>query len=135
MLTEQVNATKSDHSTGLWDSLRRLLASFAEILHTRLAIISTELEEAGWRVGQLLLYGLASIFFLGLGLLMATFFVIKASPETYQLYVLGGFAIFYLGISAIAALMIRYLLKSRPRLFSTTLSELRKDRRHLDTRS
>lgn len=127
--------TTPGRPTGLLASLQRLLVSFAEILHTRVEILSTEVEEAGWVVRQLLFYILVSFFFLGLGLLTATLFVVKASPEIYQLYVLGGFALLYLGIAAIAALVLRYKLQNRPRLFSTTLAELDKDRNHLGTRS
>jgi uncharacterized membrane protein YqjE len=40
-----------------------------------------------------------------------------------------------LGIGAITALVLRHKLQTRPRLFSTTLAELDKDRNHLVTRS
>ena len=50
--------------------MQRLLATFTEILHTRIEILSTELEEEGERVRQLFMYGLVSLFFLGLGLLL-----------------------------------------------------------------
>ena len=123
-----------DRPTGILASLQRLLGSFAEILHTRVDILSLELEEAGWLIGQLVFYVLISAFFLGLGLLLLTLFIVKASPETYQLYVLGGFAILYLSISVIAVLLVRHKLKTRPRLFSTTLSELDKDRKRLGGR-
>jgi uncharacterized membrane protein YqjE len=117
-----------DRPNGLFGSLRRLLGTFTEILHIRLEIISTELEEGGWRVRQLILYDLMSLLFLGLGLLMLTLFVVKAFSEVYLLYLLGGFAILYLGIGAAIALSVRQRLKARPRLFATTLSELGKDR-------
>jgi uncharacterized membrane protein YqjE len=126
---------RSGPATGLLASLQRLMGSFAEILHTRVEIISIELEEEGWRVRQLILYGLISFLFLGLGLLMVTLFVVKAFSENYQLYVLGGFAVLYLGIGAIAALAVRHKLRTRPRLFSTTLSELDKDRNSLRSSS
>ena len=137
MAMDDVDATETtpDRATGLLASLQRLLGTFAEILHTRVEILSTEVEEAGWIIRQFLFYLLVSVFFLGLGLLTATLFVVKASPEIYQLYVLGGFALLYLGIGAITALVLRHKLQTRPRLFSTTLAELDKDRKHLGTRS
>ena len=123
-----------ERPTGILASLQRLLGSFAEILHTRVDILSLELEEAGWLIGQLIFYILISVFFLGLGLLVLTLFIVKASPEIYQLYVLGGFAILYLSISVIAVLLVRRMLKTKPRLFATTLSELDKDRKRLGGR-
>lgn len=122
-------------ATGLLAALQRLLATFANILHTRIEILSTELEEEGERIRQLFMYGLVSLFFLGLGLLLATVFVVVAFWETHRLYVLAGFTVFYLGIGVIAALVARHKIKTRPRLFSATLSELGKDRERLTSRS
>ncbi len=122
-------------ATGLLATLQRLLATFTEILHTRVEILSTELEEEGGRVRQLFLYGLVSLFFLGLGMVLVTVFVVMAFWETHRLYVLAGFAVLYLGVGVITALVARHKIKTRPRLFSTTLAELRKDRERLTSRS
>ncbi|MDA3869340.1 MAG: phage holin family protein [Gammaproteobacteria bacterium] len=122
-------------TTGLLASLQQMLGSFTEILYTRLEILSTEVEEAGMLVGQLVVYVMVSVLFLALGLLLLTAFIIKASPEAYQLYVLGGFAIFYLLLAAVIAQRLMHKLRTRSRLFSTTLSELDKDRIRLSSRS
>lgn len=126
---------RADQATGLLASLQRLLGSFTEILHTRVEILSTEVEEARLIIGQLIVYVLVLVFFSALGLLLLTTFIIKASPETYQLYVLAGFAMFYLLLAVIFARLLIRKLRTRPRLFSTTLSELEKDRHHLGPRS
>lgn len=117
--------------TGLLVSLRQLLATSSRILHTRIEILSTELEEERVRVGELLLYGLMTLFFFGLGLLLATLFVIVVFWDTHRLAVLAGFAVFYLAIGAGTALAVRHKLRTRPRMFATTLSELGKDRERL----
>lgn len=130
-----VTETTPGRANGLLASLQNLLGTFADILHTRVEIISTELEEEGWRVRQLILYMLTSVLFLGLGLLILTLFIVKTFSDANQLYVLGGFALIYLGIGTIIALMVRHKLETRPRLFSTTLSELDKDRENLGSRS
>jgi uncharacterized membrane protein YqjE len=49
--------------------------------------------------------------------------------------VLAGFSVFYLGIGTLAALVVRHKLRTRPRLFSATLSELGKDRERLTSQS
>lgn len=117
--------------TGLLVSLRQLLATSARVMHTRVEILSTELEEEGVRVGELLLYGLMTMFFLGLGLLMVTLFVILVFWDTHRLVVLACFAVFYLAIGAGIALVVRHKLRTRPRMFAATLSELGKDRDRL----
>jgi uncharacterized membrane protein YqjE len=131
---DSVEATP-ERATGLLASLQRLLGSFTEILHTRVDILSVETEEAVWLVGQLFVYVLVSAFFLALGLLLLTVFIIKASPETWQLYVLAGFGLLYLLLAVVFAWLVMHKLRTRSRLFSTTLSELEKDRNRLGTRS
>ena len=125
----------STRASGLLASLRRLSATLAEILHTRVEILSTELEEEGVRVRELFIYEMVSLFFLGLGVLLATLLVVLAFWETHRLSVLAGFAVFYLAIGVGTALVVRHKLKTRPRLFSATLSELGKDRERLVSRS
>ncbi len=120
---------------GLFASLRRLTATFVEILRTRGELLSTELEEEAVRLRELFLYSAAALFFLGFGLLLSTLFIIAIFWETAGLYVLGGFAFFYLAGGVITALTIRHKLKTRPPLFSATLAELGKDHDRLSSHS
>ena len=132
---DTVEQSTPNRTTGLLASLRQLLATSAEVLRTRVAILSTELEEEGIRVRELILFEQMSLFFLGLGLLLATLCVVLAFWETHRLLVLAAFAAFYLAIGTGIALVIRHKLKTRPRLFSTTMTELGKDHERLVSRS
>lgn len=125
---------ESGRATGLLASLRRLLATGADILHTRLELLSVELEEGGGHLRALLLYALVALFFLGFGLLLLTLFVVVLFWDTHRVSVLGGITVVYLAIGAGAALMFRHRLKTRPRLFAATLAELDKDRERLTSR-
>jgi uncharacterized membrane protein YqjE len=121
-------------TSSLLAASQRLLATSVEILHTRIEIVGTELEEAGAGARQLAVYALVALFFLAMGLLLATLFVVVLFWETRRLEVLGGFALLYLGAGAATALLVRRRLRNQPRLFSTTLSELDKDRERLTSR-
>ena len=121
-------------TSSLLAASQRLLTTSVEILHTRIEIVATELEEAGAGARQLTIHTLAALFFLAMGLLLATLFVVVLFWETRRLAVLGGFALLYLGIGAGTALLVRRRLRNRPRLFATTLSELGKDRDRLTSR-
>ena len=129
----QDDAGTAERMPGIMVSLRRLLKTFTEILYTRADILSTELEEMVCRIQQIVIYGIISVFFLGLGIVLVTLWVVMAFWESYPLYVLGGFAILYLSIGALTALAVRQQIQSSPRLFSTTLSELGKDRDSLNS--
>lgn len=117
--------------SGLLASLRRLLATFIEIAQTRLEIVATEFEEERVRIRELVTFGFVALFFLSFGLMLLTLFIVALFWETHRLLVLGSFAAVYLVAGIGAALMLRKRLKSRPRLFATTVTELSKDRAHL----
>ena len=134
-MTDTDTGAVARRTSSLLAASQRLLTTSVEILHTRIEIVSTELEEAGAGARQLAAYALVALFFLAMGLLLATLFVVVLFWETRRLAVLGGFALLYLGIGAGTALLVRRRLKNRPRMFSTTLSELDKDRRSLTSRS
>jgi uncharacterized membrane protein YqjE len=122
---------KTVRAKGLLGSLQQLIGSFAEVLHTRIEILSAELEGQGRRVRNLLLCEIVALYFLGLGLLMVTLLVIMAAWETHRIAALAGFAGLYLSLGIGAALLLRHMRRRQPRLFSATLAELAKDRDHL----
>lgn len=125
----------TSQSPGLLTSVQRLLATLLEILQTRVEIIATEFEEERVRLRELVVFGVLTLFFVGVGLTLATLFVVTLYWDTHRLAVLGWVAVLYLGLGGLAAMLLYRRLKSRSRLFATTLSELSKDRDRLNSRS
>lgn len=121
------------HSPGLLTSLQRLIATLLELLQTRVEIVATEFEEERVRLRELVVFGILTLFFVSVGLTLATLFVVALYWDTHRLAVLGGVALLYLGLGGFTAICLYRRLKSRPRLFSTTLSELEKDRDQLSS--
>jgi uncharacterized membrane protein YqjE len=109
-------------------SVRRLAAAFAAALHTRVELLALELEEAKVRFTRLLLFGVAALFFLGLGGLTVTFFVIAAFWEGPRLVAIGVLVLVYFGLAAGALLWARREAARGSRLFSRSIAQLRKDR-------
>jgi len=126
--------SEANRAPGLLTSLRRLLATLLEILQTRVEIVATEFEEERVRLRELVVFGSLTLFFVSVGLTLATLFVVALYWDTHRLAVLGGVALLYLGLGGFTAICLSRRLKSRPRLFSTTLSELEKDRDQLSPR-
>lgn len=125
------SGTSTGRVTGLLASLQRLLATLLEILQTRVEIVATEFEEERERIRELVVFGFMALFFVNLGVMLLTLFTVMLFWETHRLYVLGGLAMLYLGLGLIAVTVLRRRIRSRPRLFATTLAELSKDRDHL----
>ncbi len=125
------SAAGASRGAGLLASLQRLLATLIEILQTRVAIVATEFEEERERIRELVVLGFLALFFVTIGLMLVTLFVVMLLWEYHLVYVLGGCAFLYLALGAIAGVVLRRRLKARPRLFATTLTELAKDRDQL----
>ena len=119
---------------GVFGSLQRLLATLLEVVQTRIALAATELEEQRLRSGQLLMIGFVTLFLLGMAIIFVTLFVVVTFWETNRGAVLGGFAVLYLVLAAIAGAVWYRCARSRPRLFEATLAELSKDREQLGPR-
>ena len=129
------NARNLERPTlGVMDSFRTLLATTTRTVRTRLEIISTELEEQREWLQNLMLLAVAGVFCVCMGLVLVTLFVVAMFWESHPLAVLGGFSALYLGFGIWAVLALRHKLHERPKFFSTTTEELRKDEAQLTPR-
>jgi uncharacterized membrane protein YqjE len=116
---------------GVMDSIRTTLATTAKVIRTRLEIISTELEEQREWMQSLVLLAVAGLFFVSIGLVMLTLFVVALFWETHAVAVTGAFAGVYLAVGIWAVLTFRSKSKTRPKLFQSTTEELAKDEAQL----
>ena len=117
--------------------MRVLTATLLAIAHTRLELLSTELEEQWVWLSSMLAWALVGLFCAGLGVVLATLFVVLALWDTHRLLALGIpailFLLFLLG-AALAWLVVRGKARAKPRLFATSLAELSKDHKELTSR-
>jgi uncharacterized membrane protein YqjE len=113
---------------GLFDSARKLVANLAGLAHTRLELLSAELEEELARLGVILLAAIVSLFFAFLGVAFAAAAVMIAVGEEYRLAVAVVFAVAFLAIGGLSAWWMRRVARAKPRVFDASLAELRKDR-------
>src|SRR5574337_66744 len=97
----------ANRSRGFFEPFRTFLATFVGLIHTRLDLISTELEEERERLKEIVLLGAISFFCLSLGIVLLTLFFVVIFLDTYAFYVLGGFVLLYLGLGVIVGLIAR----------------------------
>lgn len=122
----------SKSAGGLMSSMQRLLGSLLSVVQTRIEIVATELEEERERVKGLVLYGVFALVFISLGMITLTVFVALWLWESYGVHALGVIGVVLLGTGIAIALRARRNERARPRLFATTLAELRKDHQTLN---
>lgn len=125
-------AAEAPPAPGLLESLKLYLLGWVDLLKTRVEILSTELEEEKERLKQIVLLAVGALVFLGFGMLALTTFAVVLLWE-YRLWVLGMFAVLYFGCGLLCAWVAKKQLRTKPKLFSTTLAELAKDHQHLST--
>jgi uncharacterized membrane protein YqjE len=125
----------SGRRRGLFDSVKALAATLLAIAQTRLELLSTELEEEWVWLSSMLVWTLVTLFFAGLGIVLATLFVVFALWDTHRLLALGVPAILFLLGAALAWLIVVGKARAKPRLFAASLAELSKDRKQLTSRS
>ena len=121
--------------SGLFASLRGLLATSIELLRTRGELLATELEEEKLRLLSLLAYGFAAFFFLGFGLVFLAIFLIVLLWDTSRLLVIGSFTGLFLCGGIAALLLAMRQIRSGSRLFAASLAELAQDRAVLQGQS
>ena len=119
---------------GLLASLRQLGSALAATLHSRAELLSYELQRERIRATKLLVLGVAAFFFLTLGAITATIFVIVLFWDSQRLVVIGFLTVLYLGLSAGIVAAIKRETARAKRPFSASVEQLRRDREHLSRR-
>lgn len=133
MLSE-ASVAEGGRRGGLFDSLKVLAASLLAIAHTRLELISTELEEERvWWISTLA-WTLLALFCAGLAIVLLTVLVVAAFWDTHRLLTLGVLAVGFCLAAIVAARVVLDKVRAKPRLFASSLAELSKDHEQLGRR-
>jgi uncharacterized membrane protein YqjE len=122
---------KPNERRGLFESLTALAATLVAIAHTRLDLLSSDLEEERAHLFSLLVMALLAMFCVGVGVVLATLLLVVAFWDTHRLLVLGMLAGLFLAVGIAAWVFALQKTKSKPRLFAASMSELLKDLQHL----
>lgn len=112
---------------GLFASLKNMATTFVAIAHTRLELLSTDLEEGRERLISLLTMAFISLFCLSVGVLLLALFVVVAFWDTHRLLVLGLLTGLFLATGTVLCVLAIRSLKTMPRVFKASLDELSKD--------
>lgn len=128
------DALEESPHLGLFDSLKAMLATLVGMAHTRVELISTEVEEQLARLVSLLAWGLVALFFAFTGVILSAIAIIVLFWDSNRVLAAAGLATAFVLLAVIAALVFVAKAKARPRLFKASLDELAKDRSDFDPR-
>jgi uncharacterized membrane protein YqjE len=121
----------ASETQGVIASIRAAAALALEILETRLALLSTELEEQSVRLARVVLLSAAALLCVAAAVVLAVVAVVVCFWDTHRLAVLLVLAGCALAAAGLLAWQIRRSLLAMPALVSATLETLRKDRARL----
>ena len=114
--------------SGFLESVGQLLITAVEMVHTRLELVFTELQEGlEGLVGQVL-WLLTAVIAGGLGLLFGGLALIFVFWDSHRVLVAVLVMCAFLLLAAVASRVVLAKLRVQRTLFSTTLIELAKDR-------
>ena len=125
---------EAGRAVGVLDSLRGLAATLIAVVQTRLELVATDIEEErAWIARMAILAALAG-FCLALAVNLVVLFLVVLFWDANRLLAIGVLAGVFAALAAGLALAARSAAARRPRLFSATLAELRKDREQAQPR-
>ena len=125
--------TPKQPAEGLLTSLKNLTVTLIAIIHTRLELLSTDLEEGRERFISLLAIAFVSLVSLCFGAVLLTILVVVVFWDTHRLLVLSSLTGLFLIVGAVLGAIVVRRLKSMPRMFEASLAELIKDHQEIDT--
>lgn len=117
--------------TRLSASLKGFAGTVLTLLQVRLELLSIEAQEEVVRVVGLLLWGVAAVLLLAMGLGFLAISITVALWDTQRLLALAVFATLFLTLGGIATWMAWQRARRGSALFASSLAELRQDREQL----
>jgi uncharacterized membrane protein YqjE len=121
-------------ATGLFHSLSNFAGTLIAIAHTRLQLLTTELQEEVRQVGAILLWAFIAAFAAMMGLFLGALAVIFVFWDTHRIAASLAMIGMFIAIAVVAALVLAKKLRNKPPMLDDTLAELAKDRDSLKAR-
>jgi len=111
----------------LFRSLANLFATLVAIAHTRLELLTTELQQEMHRVAEIMVWTFIALLAGGIGLFLAALVIVFVFWDTHRLLASIVVTSSFFVIAVVAVLVLRAKVKGRPRLLEGTLTELATD--------
>jgi uncharacterized membrane protein YqjE len=115
----------------LFRSLAKLASTFVAIAHTRLELLTTELQQEMHRVAEIMVWTVIALLAALIGLFLAALLVVFVFWDTHRVLASIAVTSVFFAIAVVALIVLRVKVKSRPRLLEGTLAELATDASNL----
>jgi len=127
-MTELPGESQQSRINGFLDSVGQLFVTALEMVHTRLELLFTELQEAMESLVGLVLWLLSALLAMVLGLMFGGLALVFVFWDSHRVLAAVLVMCVFLLLAAAAAGVVLARLRAQRSLFATTLAELAKDR-------
>jgi uncharacterized membrane protein YqjE len=117
---------------GALQALKRMLATLVALVHTRLELFTTEIEEEIQRAASILLWALVALFFGSLTVLFVAVTVLIIFWDQNRILAASLITATFLVLTAVFAFLARARLRAKPRFMAASIDELKRDRESLE---
>jgi uncharacterized membrane protein YqjE len=114
------------------DSVKRKPATLIALIHTRVELFTTEIEEEIHRAASIMLWAVVALYFGSLTVLMIAFTVIIIFWDDNRVLAAALVTATFLVMTVIFGLLARARLKAKTRFMAASIEELKRDRESLD---
>lgn len=112
---------------GIFASLKRALASWLDIVASRVELLANEWEEERLRLAQALFFALFAFFCFCMGILFLSILIVLFFWQDHPMLVAFHLALAFFAASLFFCRMLSGKMKQKPVVFADTLNELKKD--------
>lgn len=119
-------------ATGFVAAFKRMIATLVAMVHTRLELFTTEIEEEIQRAASILLWALIALFFGSLTVLMIAVTVLVVFWDDHRILAAGIITGTFLILTLIFALLARSRLRAKGGFMEASLAELKRDKEGLE---
>jgi uncharacterized membrane protein YqjE len=120
---------------GVLQAVKRMLATLVALVHTRLELFTTEIEEEIQRAASILLWGLVALFFGSLSVMFIAVTVLIIFWDDNRILAASLITATFLVLTVVFALLARARLHSKGRFMEASIEELKRDRESLERMS
>jgi uncharacterized membrane protein YqjE len=113
-------------------ALRRALADLIRLAHTRIELVSVEMEARLLNSRHVMMWSVVALFSASLALLTLSLTVLIIFWDTHRLLAASTITACFATMAVAAALVVRRRLRERPRLLAATIEELKRDAASVD---
>jgi uncharacterized membrane protein YqjE len=131
VMTEEPQAEQSQLAVGLFRSVGNLAATLIGIAHTRLELLTTELQEEIQRAAHVLLWAALALLAGMLAMFLGALTIILYFWETHRVLAALIITGVFVAVAVIAIGVLFSKLHGKPPILDATLNELARDRDQL----